>query len=169
MPTTEDFGLALPSWLLNLRRREVVTKIQSSVDTQGDYIFGIHRDEVFAGGLEDKPRWNHAIVDEGQDLPQNFFRYLNEHAAKVLTVFADEDQALGDRKTTLNEIRVGGNLPHPILLRENHRNRPEIAALAEHFHSGLLPAATLRRAPIGQRPRLIKKDSIGDAAEFIAT
>ena len=124
---------------------------------------------TLAGGLEEKPRWNQAIVDEGQDLPKNFFRYLHKHAATVLTVFADEDQALGDRKTTLNEIAVGGNLPDPILLRENHRNRPEIAALAEHFHSGILPAATLQRAPIGQRPRLIKKDSIGDAAEFIAT
>ena len=121
------------------------------------------------GGLERKPRWNHAIVDEGQDLPQDFFRYLHKHAATVLTVFADEDQALGDRRTTLTEIAVGGNLPNPILLRANHRNRPEIAALAEHFHSGVLPAATCRRTPIGQRPRLIKKDSIGDAAEFITT
>ena len=43
--------MALPSWLLNLRHREVVTKIQSSVDTHGDYIFGIHRDEVFADVL----------------------------------------------------------------------------------------------------------------------
>ena len=68
---------------------------------------------TLAGGLEDKPRWNHAIVDEGQDLPQNFFRYLHEHAATVLTVFADEDQALGDRRTTLTEIAVGGNLPKP--------------------------------------------------------
>ena len=120
-------------------------------------------------GLECKPRWNQAIVDEGQDLPQNFFRYLHAHAATVLTVFADEDQALGDRRTTLAEIAVGGNLPNPILLCANHRNRPEIAALAEHFHSGVLPAATRRRPPIGQRPRLIKKNSIGDAAEFIAT
>ena len=118
---------------------------------------------------EIKPRWNQAIVDEGQDLPQNFFRYLREHAATVLTVFADEDQALGDRRTTLREIAFGGDLPNPILLHANHRNRPEIAALAEHFHSGRLPAATLRRSPIGQRPRLIKKDPIGDAAEFIAT
>ena len=43
--------MALPSWLVNLRQREVVTKIQSSVDTQGDYIFGIHRDEVFTDVL----------------------------------------------------------------------------------------------------------------------
>lgn len=124
---------------------------------------------TLAEDLEDMPRWNHAIVDEGQDLPQDFFRYLHEHAATVLTVFADEDQALGDRRTTLTEIAVEGNLPNPILLRANHRNRPEIAALAEHFHSGVLPAATCQRTPIGQRPRLIKKDSIGDAAELIAT
>ena len=43
--------MALPSWLLNLRRREVVTKIQSSDDTQGDCILGIDRDEVFTAVL----------------------------------------------------------------------------------------------------------------------
>lgn len=39
--------MALPLWLVNLRQREVFTKIQSSVDTQRDYLLGIHRDEVF--------------------------------------------------------------------------------------------------------------------------
>ena len=43
--------MALPPWLVSLRQREVVTKIQSSVDSQGDYLFGIHRDEVFSDVL----------------------------------------------------------------------------------------------------------------------
>jgi superfamily I DNA/RNA helicase len=114
------------------------------------------------------PKWDHVVVDEGQDLPQGFFQYLHKHATSVLTVFADEDQALGERRTTLAQIRAAADLPKPILLHENHRNSPEIADLAEHFHSGMLPAATARRAVIGQRPRLIGK-TIGGAVEFIAT
>ena len=46
-----DFGLALPSWLLNLRHQEIVAKVRSSIDTQGNCIFGIHRDEVFSDVL----------------------------------------------------------------------------------------------------------------------
>jgi superfamily I DNA/RNA helicase len=115
-----------------------------------------------------KVRWEHVVVDEGQDLPEGFFQYLKQHAAVVLSVFADEEQALGGRKTTLRKIQAAGDLPQPILLRENHRNRPEIAALAHHFHFGLLPATMTRRTPIGQRPRLIKS-SEESTVEFIRT
>jgi superfamily I DNA/RNA helicase len=83
-------------------------------------------------------------------------------------VFADEEQALGGRKTTLREIQIAGALPQPILLKENHRNRPEIAALAHHFHHGRLPATMTRRAPIGQLPRLIRM-SEDSTIEFIST
>jgi superfamily I DNA/RNA helicase len=116
-----------------------------------------------------EPTWDHVVVDEGQDLPQGFFQYLDKHATSVLTVFADEDQAVGDQKTTLTEIRTAANLPKPILLHENHRNSPEIAALAEHFHSGGLPTATPRRPALGQRPRLIRTAGVADIVGFVAT
>ncbi len=65
------------------------------------------------------------IIDEGQDLAAGFFRYASTHAAAVLSVFADEDQALGDRRTTLKrEIKEAANLPNPVCLRriiETHR------------------------------------------------
>lgn len=101
-------------------------------------------------------KWGHVVVDEGQDLPEGFFHYLHQHAAMILSVFADEEQALEKRKTTLSMIRTAADLPQPILLKENHRNRPEIAALAEHFHRGILPVTMTRRGHIGQRPRLIR-------------
>jgi superfamily I DNA and RNA helicase len=115
-----------------------------------------------------KARRDHVVVDEGQDLPEGFFQYLNQDAAIVLSVFADEEQALGGRKTTLSKIQAAANLPQPILLRENHRNRPEVAALAHHFHLGLLPATMTRRAPIGQLPRLMRS-SEDSTVEFITT
>jgi superfamily I DNA/RNA helicase len=113
--------------------------------------------------------WDHVVVDEGQDLPEGFFRYLHDYASRVISVFADEDQALDIRGTSLKQIRAAAYLPKPIILSLNHRNSPEIAALAEHFHSGVLPAATPRRTAIGHRPRLVRMGSLSDTAEFIAT
>lgn len=43
--------MALPSWLVKLRQREVVTMVRSRPDTHGDYIFGIPTDEVFSDVL----------------------------------------------------------------------------------------------------------------------
>lgn len=115
------------------------------------------------------PKDDHLIVDEGQDLPASFFRYANLHAASVLTVFADEDQALSRRRTTLEQIQAEANLPHPRLLRNNHRNAPEIARLAEHFHAGRLPAGDVQRRRIGTLPRLVRTSGPDATAEMIAT
>jgi superfamily I DNA/RNA helicase len=115
------------------------------------------------------PKEEHLIIDEGQDLPVEFFRYAKLHAATLLTVFADEDQALSDRRTTLAQIRDAADLPQPRLLQNNHRNAPEIARLAEHFHSGCLPAANVQRRTIGSRPRLFRTQDPTTTAELIAT
>jgi superfamily I DNA/RNA helicase len=115
------------------------------------------------------PKEDHLIIDEGQDLAAAFFRYATLHAARVLTVFADDDQALGDRRTTLEEIKGAANLPNPRLLKRNHRNAPEIARVAEHFHAGRLPAANVQRRSIGTRPRLVQTQGPNATAEMIAT
>jgi len=99
-------------------------------------------------------RHSHIVIDEGQDLPKGFFQYIRLYATEVMTVFADDDQAIGERATTLEEIKEAADLDDPIVLDQNHRNTPQIAQLAEHFHSGRLPAATVRRPP-GDLPRLL--------------
>lgn len=106
--------------------------------------------------------WDHVVIDEGQDLAPDFFRYAERHIAAVLTVFADDDQALGARHTSVEEILAATTLADPIILSANHRNSPEIATVAEHFHSGRLPAATVQRPASGDRPRLI--EGAGDKA-----
>ena len=100
----------------------------------------------------------HLVVDEGQDLPEGFFRYATRHVAKAMTVFADEDQAIGERRTTLKQIKTAANLPDPRMLTLNHRNTPEIAKLAEHFHRGRLPVATVLRARSGELPRFVRSE-----------
>lgn len=102
------------------------------------------------------PDHDHLVIDEGQDLPAGFFSYAQRHAARILTVFADENQALSEQRTTLAQIKAAARLPNPILLTENHRNSPEIARVAEHFHGGRLPAVTVRRGALRLLPRLVQ-------------
>jgi superfamily I DNA/RNA helicase len=115
-----------------------------------------------------KPAYDSIVIDEGQDLPEGFFRYAKLYGAPVLTVFADENQALHERRTTLLQIKQAADLPDPVMLTENHRNSPEIAALAEHFHSGRIPAALVRRARTSELPRLIRSRNLLETAQRIA-
>ena len=109
----------------------------------------------------------HLVVDEGQDLPEGFFGYA-AHVSNVMTVFADEDQAVGDRSTTLEQIKRAAGLSDPMILTRNHRNTPEIAGLAEHFHGGRLPAATVLRSSSGQLPRLVRSRDLESTAVLVA-
>lgn len=133
--------------------------------------YDIEWDQVLAkleGHRQAGPRWDHIVVDEGQDLPRGFFQYVSRHGAPGLSVFADDDQALSERRTTLEQIRAAAGLPQPRILTKNHRNAPEIAAVAEHFHAGRLPAAVVQRATIRERPRLVRSEGLSATAERIA-
>lgn len=109
----------------------------------------------------------HMIVDEGQDLPKQFFRYAREFAATNLTVFADENQALTDEHSTLKDIKDAAGLGDPVVLSGNHRNRPEVARVAEHFHAGRLPAAEVHRESSGELPRIVVYGNLEEAAARI--
>lgn len=107
------------------------------------------------------PTKKHLVVDEGQDLPEGFFTYASRHVSRVMTVFADEDQALDARRATLQQIKDAAGLPGPVMiLKKNHRNTPEIAKLAEHFHRGRLPAAMVLRSASGELPRLVRSRNL---------
>ena len=101
------------------------------------------------------PKPMHVIVDEGQDLPKGFFRYLRKFVATTYTVFADEDQALSDERSTLRDIQKAARLDALVLLSANHRNTPEIARVAEHFHAGDAPVPAVQRLRSGEIPRVV--------------
>lgn len=114
------------------------------------------------------PNKQHLVVDEGQDLPEGFFTYASRHVSEAMTAFADEDQAHSPQGTTIEQIKNAGNLPDPVILTQNHRNTPEIARLAEHFHGGRLPAARVLRASSGDLPRLVRPRSPEAIAAMIS-
>lgn len=110
----------------------------------------------------------HLVVDEGQDLPEDFFRYSARYVSRKMSVFADEDQALGDRHTGLQQIKDAAGLGDPVILERNHRNTPEVARLAEHFHSGRLPAATVLRSASRELPRLVRSPNLESTADLVS-
>lgn len=117
---------------------------------------------------EERPNRSHLVVDEGQDLPRGFFEYASRYVSDTITVFADEEQALSERRTTLVQIKTAAGLDDPVILRRNHRNTPEIARLAEHFHTGRLPAATVVRTSLTELPRLVRSDGLHSTAGLIS-
>ena len=118
--------------------------------------------------VQSSPGGVHLVVDEGQDLPEGFFIYVSRHVSRTMTVFADDDQALGDLRTTLEQIKNAAGLNDPIILKENHRNAPEVASMAEHFHRGRLPAAEVRRHPTGELPRLVHSPNNAATADLVS-
>ena len=114
------------------------------------------------------PNRPHLVIDEGQDLVAEFYTYAFRYISPTMSVFADDDQALAEQRTTLEQIKHAANLPDPFILTQNHRNTPEIARLAEHFHTGRLPTATVRRSRSGERPRLLEEPSLEHIGRLIS-
>ena len=114
------------------------------------------------GGLQD------LIVDEGQDMPADFYRIVHWMAANI-TVFADENQQLREDNTTLKEIKTSIQAVDHLALRRNYRNSREIAALARWFYSGTptgVPDLPTRSWKPG--PTLRAYSSLNDFVEAVA-
>ena len=114
------------------------------------------------------PDREHLVVDEGQDLPEGFYRYASRHVSRVMTVFADDDQALAAQRTALEQIKDAAGLSDPVILNRNHRNTPEIARVAEHFHDGRLPSAAVHRPSSGEFPRLVESTNLESTARLVS-
>ena len=80
---------------------------------------------------------NHYLfVDEGQDLPSDFYLVLDLIRPTDLTVFADENQRITGINSTIEEIRTALDIDVDdiIALRKNYRNTRPIAEVAACFH-----------------------------------
>lgn len=119
---------------------------------------------------EVEPLFDHMVIDEGQNLPVGFFHWASRYGAKTLTVFADEEQATDAQRASLDEIGDATGLAKLVRLTDNHRNTPEIAAVAEHFHhSMILPPAIVQKAAGGEVPMLLRLGSLDELTRRIAT
>src|SRR5690606_10293628 len=99
----------------------------------------------------------HIVVDEGQDLPPDFYLVLRLVSRSML-IFADENQRITENQSTIGEIQAATGVRDVLTLEHNRRNTPAIARFASHFHVGGLTnaaVATTDNHDEGQPPVLI--------------
>jgi DNA helicase IV len=111
------------------------------------------------------------LIDEGQDLPRNFYRYLSFHFANIM-VFADENQMLDEEQNSTKEmiwaeLGISNNDNHKFMLTINHRNTLEIARVASHFYAGTDAGKPTLPEKRGNQPYLIQYEDIDHLAERI--
>lgn len=112
----------------------------------------------------------HVLVDEGQDMPQEFYLFLRL-ICRSMTVFADENQILMDHNSTNEEIRIAGNITSTARLERNFRNTRAIARVSSHFWTGAGdPPVELRdSAEDGDFPVLDRDPALNDTIQRIVT
>ncbi|SCL25977.1 Part of AAA domain-containing protein [Micromonospora nigra] len=110
--------------------------------------------------IEQRPYF---VVDEGQDMPAAFYLALGALASSV-SVFADENQRIGARQSTIREIAAAAKTGDPVVLPRSVRNSRQIRALADRFQPGNDTADTL---PDGPTPRLLRVDHTSEAVDHL--
>jgi superfamily I DNA/RNA helicase len=114
--------------------------------------------------MPDPSKLPYLIVDEGQDLPPEFYLIASK-ICRDFIVFADQNQRIQKQNSLLSEIRdrAGFTESNVYWLRQNYRNSRPIAELAAHFYTDTetgvpdLPAIGTSRAP---KPRMIHVEKL---------
>jgi len=116
---------------------------------------------LMSAALHDTGRRGHVLViDEAQDLPQEFFGLCRVLGMDVVA-FADECQRITSTQSTLNEIEKALGGCGRLEISTNLRNPRPVAELARHFYPGLHqpplphrdgPVPVLLRRPEARRP-----------------
>jgi DNA helicase IV len=115
-----------------------------------------------------KPSVDHLIVDEGQNLPIEFFIWAKRFLAKEMSVFADENQTTDVDGCQVSELLQAG-YTSAIPLTLNHRNTEEIADLVATFHvNRTVPHAPAKRGRSGDAPRLMQVATWQELADRVA-
>lgn len=87
------------------------------------------------------------VVDEGQDLPVQFYRCCRYLGVNV-TVCADEHQPITDEQSTLTEITRALRDPARYDLGTDHRTTREIAEFAARYRDGPPTPLPTRHGPV---------------------
>lgn len=86
--------------------------------------------------IENKQRF--LIIDEGQDMPQEFYNALVNLGFNRFFVVADQNQQIGERNSSRRAIEncLAIDADEVIELKQNYRNHYQVAKLARKFYTG---------------------------------
>ena len=131
-----------------------------------DYKWDDILDEYKAAAPE--PAYDHMIIDEGQNLPRQFFHWAVRFGGRAVSVFADEDQTTLGTGTRIADLQDAGfNSVLPLLV--NHRNTEEIVDVIDHFHTDrVVPRGMPSRGRCGELPCMMAVNSWNALADAVA-
>lgn len=117
-----------------------------------------------------KQQRRHIIVDEGQDMPRDFYLALSL-VSSSMTILADENQRITNQQSTLDDIRAATNIGDTRTLMTNYRNARPIAEFAARFYTGL--ASGIPSLPPeskgGERPTLSAHRNLNESIQQLLT
>jgi superfamily I DNA/RNA helicase len=115
----------------------------------------------------DLKRYEHLIIDEGQDFPKEFYIVM-QAIAENITVFADDNQRITNTSSTLKEISGTLRTGKMHKLTKNYRNSRPIAEFAKQFYANTssgIPELPERNGP---KARFLSTSSIVEQYDYIA-
>ena len=101
----------------------------------------------------------HVIIDEGQDMPEGFYKYIDLHFDNIL-VAADENQQISKEgsgvtfKDVIHSLNI--NESNVFELTRNYRNTREIAAFCQTFYTGAGGNPPEPPVRVGIKPLLVR-------------
>ena len=107
------------------------------------------------------------LIDEGQDLPKQFYLVAN-YMAKNLTIFADENQRLTPHQSNIDDIQKFAGIKETCVLKRNYRNSRPIAKLARTFYCGLRSGIPELPDRNGDLPHLRGFERVFDSVDAVA-
>jgi hypothetical protein len=110
------------------------------------------------------------IIDEGQDLSNNFYLVVSPFCASI-TVYADEAQIVSDEKSLPDDIAeiIKVEVSDRKRLGTNYRNRREVADLSAKFRPKRDVAATAQPTPCSEQPVIIGLKSVDGLEQHLRT
>lgn len=107
------------------------------------------------------------IIDEGQDFPNQFYTIL-DLIAENITVFADENQRITQKNSTVQEIKKALTVDKTHKLTRNYRNTRPVAEFASQFYAGLRSGIAELPSRNGPLPYLLMNQNLESQITTIA-
>lgn len=158
------FSKTWHSWFCSLYRKEAGSSAPLLEDASNGSFKPIDWKQVIAclESLEfdrsERPHW--LVIDEGQDMPPEFYRSLVEIGFEKFFVVADQNQQIASENSNRGDLEdvLGVETDDVIELHVNFRNSHPIALLARQFYTGdpAIPSPKLPRQGRSSTPILYR-------------
>ncbi|MFH0728895.1 MAG: ATP-binding domain-containing protein [Pseudomonadota bacterium] len=154
------------SWIAKIYRAAMNTSIPMAEETTGwrEILWDEVIKQIVSAEKIPPPEHPFLIIDEGQDMPPEFYEALANMSYENFFVVADQNQQIMEENSSLQELKNKLLKDQvDIELKENYRNTYPIARLAREFYTGVDKPPDLPTRPSIEKPLLVE---YGDGCRF---